>query len=287
MSQSTTSSGFSATALLTPDRRSPSSLRVLGGHPSTFSAPSTRQMSGVAPNAFATPGRSVSAGGGPSGSSSAGAGAAATTTKAVRFSPAHPTANYFNSAYSPSSSAAAPPTRLQGSPISRSTPLPTTRPSVAPPSASQSPTPLKHASASSTSPRRSATDKARFGRVEVASRLRINACCLVGSWLAARTNLYTLVLGHVVQLVPSLDAPLTIAEKLFQLVLFFNIYALLPGCCPLPHHLPPRISHHLLTPSSGEQPEVALDALTPAPTERCSRSIVALSLFIGGHSRGK
>lgn len=166
------------------------------------------------------------------------------TTKAVRFSPAHPsTTGGFSNAYS-----SAPSSRVQ---------------SIATPPRSQSSpslTTLNRASSSGVGPGAVATPPRErsyqqqvghqvqqkvqavvenpgkavqeikhklqvtpIGRGEAARRLRVNAVLLVAWWVASRTAGYRFAAGHLVALLPSLDTPLLVVETLLLFLLGWNI----------------------------------------------------------------
>ncbi|KAM0755381.1 hypothetical protein T439DRAFT_375756 [Meredithblackwellia eburnea MCA 4105] len=176
---------------------------------------------------------------GPTSSSSILA-SSSTTTKAVRFSPAT-TSNSHSGASIPSSfhpspaqstslvpgkSPAAPASRVQAV-QHQSSPIP------GPPSpfnASSSSSLPSSATATLLQGRKSKsvahstlTGGPRLGRGEVAKRLRVNACLLVFCWISCRTHIYSFASGHLVQLFPSLDAPLHFLESSILLLLFYNI----------------------------------------------------------------
>ncbi|GAA5896850.1 uncharacterized protein JCM6883_007027 [Sporobolomyces salmoneus] len=167
------------------------------------------------------------------------------TTKAVRFSPAHPsTTGAFSSAYSsaPSSrvqSIATPP-RAHSSPslsaLGRSSSYGLGSGAAAtPPRPLQSyqqqlgrqvqqtvhqvvETPIK-----AVQEIKHKLQITPIGRGEAARRLRVNAVLLVAYWVSSRTAGYRLVAGHLVALIPSLDTPLLVAETCLLFLLGWNI----------------------------------------------------------------
>ncbi|GAA5922651.1 hypothetical protein JCM1841_006767 [Sporobolomyces salmonicolor] len=179
-----------------------------------------------------------------SGSSSTTTTTPAATTKAVRFSPAHPsTTAAFSTAYS-----SAPPSRMQSvatPPRSYSSPslaaLQRTSSyglgngtALTPPRTQQQHFPAQQMVQSALATPIKAVQEINqeikhklevmpLGRGEAAKRLRVNAVLLVAWWVASRTTMYRFAAGHLVALAPSLDTPLHIFETLLLLLLCYNI----------------------------------------------------------------
>ncbi|GAA6007097.1 hypothetical protein JCM11491_001508 [Sporobolomyces phaffii] len=165
------------------------------------------------------------------------------TTKAVRFSPAHPsTTAGFSNAYSsaPSSriqSIATPP-RSQSSPslsaLGRSSSYGVGSGAAATP---PRPQPFhrvgqqvqQKVEAAIEAPTKAAQEIKHklqvtpIGRGEAARRLRINAVLLVAWWVSSRTAGYRFAAGHLVALLPTLDTPLLVVETLVLFLLGWNI----------------------------------------------------------------
>lgn len=172
------------------------------------------------------------------------------STKAVRFSPAHPsTTGGFSNAYSsaPSSriqSIATPP-RSQSSPslsaLNRTSSYGVGSGAVATP-----PRPQQQQQTSSYQQQigqqvqqkvqTAAEDSGKavqeikrklkvtpIGRGEAARRLRVNAVLLVAWWVSSRTAGYRFAAGHLVALLPSLDTPLLVVETFLLFLLGWNI----------------------------------------------------------------
>ncbi|GAA5890705.1 hypothetical protein JCM5296_004814 [Sporobolomyces johnsonii] len=178
------------------------------------------------------------------GSSSTATTNPAATTKAVRFSPAHPsTTAAFSTAYS-----SAPPSRMQSiatPPRSYSSPslaaLQRTSSyglgsgaAATPPRTQHQHIPAQQMVQSALATPIKAVQEINqelkhklevmpLGRGEAAKRLRVNAVLLVAWWVASRTTMYRFAAGHLVALAPSLDTPLHIFETLLLLLLCYNI----------------------------------------------------------------
>ncbi|GAA6059090.1 hypothetical protein JCM10212_002061 [Sporobolomyces blumeae] len=168
----------------------------------------------------------------------------ATTTKAVRFSPAHPsTTGGFSNGYSSAPvsriQSTATPIRTHSSPslsaLNRSSsygasPSSNNASIATPPRTQQLAKQVSHSVRSAVeTPTKAAHEiKHKFevtpiGRGEAAKRLRVNAVLLVAWWVSSRTAGYRYAAGHLVAVVPSVDTPLHVFETLLLLLLCWNI----------------------------------------------------------------
>ncbi|KAK4700248.1 hypothetical protein P7C70_g6002, partial [Phenoliferia sp. Uapishka_3] len=278
----------STSVLHTPSpaaRRNEASFKVLGRSTSSTSSVAQQQSNSHSPSTrhlFATPPRQTQTTISPPRQAPIQSQSPIeTSSRAVRFSPATTTTNYSNnkspnSLFSSSYTGAAPPTRLQ------STSIPTILPTRSVPQPSPAAVARVASSLPLVPPPPSPTRKlmnpvnAPMGRALVASRLRINACLLVGFWLSSRTHLYTIASGHLVQLIPSLDAPLHFLEWSILLLVIYNIVdsmAKLNALSSLPPPSRPTRPSSPLSSPRRTSPITSFSSIRNSPKTRSSPAI--------------